>query len=88
MLKAYLIVLIVMNFITLLAFGYDKVAAADKRFRIPVYSLMLPLALGGAYGAIFPHFLYRHKIRKSYFTIPIIFCATVQTAILVALHFV
>ena len=88
MLKAYLIVLIVINFVTLVAFGYDKVASTDRRFRIPVYTLMLSLAIGGAYGAILPHFLYRHKIRKSYFTVPIVFCAAVNTIILAALHFV
>ena len=88
MLKPYLIFLIVINFITLVAFGYDKAAASDGRFRIPVYSLMLPLSIGGAYGAMLPHFLYRHKIRKSYFTVPIVFCAAVNTIILAALHFV
>ena len=61
MLGSYSIVIVVMSLFELILFSYDKVASASSRFRIPVYTLMIPIGFGGALGALASMFLYRHK---------------------------
>ena len=94
MIKAYLVVIGIMSLFELIAFSYDKVVSQEKdekknntkeRFRIPMYVLMLPVALGGAFGALISMFLYRHKTKKMYFRIPIFFASAVQLILLIAL---
>ena len=51
MLGSYSIVIVAMSLIELILFSYDKVASASSRFRIPVYTLMIPIGFGGALGA-------------------------------------
>ena len=78
MLGSYSIVIVVMSLIELILFSYDKVASASSRFRIPVYTLMIPIGFGGALGALASMFLYRHKNTKMFFKIPIYFSAVIQ----------
>ena len=78
MLTAYLWTLGIASVLEIILFGYDKVAANDGRMRIPVSVLLVPVALGGAAGALLSMLLFRHKTRKWYFRIPILFCLAVQ----------
>ena len=81
MLGSYSIVIVAMSLIELILFSYDKVASASSRFRIPVYTLMIPIGFGGALGALASMFLYRHKNTKMFFKIPIYFSAAIQLAL-------
>ena len=81
MLGSYSIVIVAMSLIELILFSYDKVASASSRFRIPVYTLMIPIGFGGALGALASMFLYRHKNTKMFFKIPIYFSAVIQLAL-------
>ena len=88
MLGSYSIVIVVMSLIELILFSYDKVASASSRFRIPVYTLMIPIGFGGALGALASMFLYRHKNTKMFFKIPIYFSAVIQLALWIVILFI
>ena len=88
MIKAYLILTIVMFFVELVLFSYDKVASGDGRFRIPVYVLMIPIGFGGGLGALVGMLIYRHKTTKMFFKIPIYFSVIIQSILFIALLFV
>ena len=88
MLGSYSIVIVAMSLIELILFSYDKVASASSRFRIPVYTLMIPIGFGGALGALASMFLYRHKNTKMFFKIPIYFSAVIQLALWIVILFI
>ena len=88
MLGSYSIVIVAMSLIELILFSYDKVASASSRFRIPVYTLMIPIGFGGALGALASTFLYRHKNTKMFFKIPIYFSAVIQLALWIVILFI
>ena len=88
MLGSYSIVIVAMSLIELILFSYDKVASASSRFRIPVYTLMIPIGFGGALGALASMFLYRHKNTKMFFKIPIYFSAVIQFALWTVILFI
>ena len=88
MLGSYSIVIVVMSLIELILFSYDKVASASNRFRIPVYTLMIPIGFGGALGALASMFLYRHKNAKIFFKIPIYFSAFTQLVLWIVILFI
>ena len=88
MLGSYSIVIVAMSLIELILFSYDKVASASSRFRIPVYTLMIPIGCGGALGALASMFLYRHKNTKMFFKIPIYFSAVIQLALWIVILFI
>ena len=88
MLGSYSIVIVVMSLIELILFSYDKVASASSRFRIPVYTLMIPIGFGGALGALASMFLYRHKNTKMFFKIQIYFSAVIQLVLWTVILFI
>jgi len=61
------LVLGVLNLLTFLVFGWDKLAAVDGRSRIPERLLLLLAALGGSSGALLARPMFRHKTRKQPF---------------------
>ncbi|MBR1865895.1 MAG: DUF1294 domain-containing protein [Lachnospiraceae bacterium] len=67
--------LVFINVVTLLLYGLDKWKAKHGRFRIPEKVLLLFAVIGGAIGAFFGMYFFRHKIRKNKFrlTVPILF---------------
>ena len=85
MLISYSVVIVVMSLAELILFSYDKVASTSNRFRIPTYTLMIPIGFGGALGAMGAMFLYRHKSTKMFFKIPIYFAAVVQLILWIAI---
>ena len=87
MLLSYSLVVIIMSLIELILFSYDKVASSSKRFRIPVYVLMMPIGFGGALGALGSMLLYRHKNTKIFFKIPIYFSAVIQAVLWIVILF-
>lgn len=88
MLGSYSIVIVAMSLIELILFSYDKVASASSRFRIPVYTLMIPIGFGGALGALASMFLYRHKNTKMFFKIPIYFSVVIQLILWIVILFI
>lgn len=60
--------LIAVNFLTFLAFGYDKMQAERGGWRVAEATLVFFVVIGGIVGALAGRALSRHKIRKSSFT--------------------
>lgn len=59
------------NFITFLAFGWDKQKARNGGWRTPERTLFLLAAMGGAAGAWTGMYFFRHKTAKVKFTVGI-----------------
>nr|WP_170468116.1 DUF1294 domain-containing protein [Ruegeria arenilitoris] len=58
----------VINGLTLLAFGWDKLRAGKRKRRIPERKLLWLAALGGGPGALVGRWIFRHKTRKKLFS--------------------
>ncbi|MBW7983459.1 DUF1294 domain-containing protein [Enterobacillus tribolii] len=58
---------LILNLLTLLAYGADKYAAIRERQRIPEKTLLLFGLFGGWPGALIARRLWRHKTRKQPF---------------------
>lgn len=69
--KVLIMYLVVINFITLAAFAIDKIAAIEGRSRICIVTLLGLAFIGGSIGGLIAMYLFRHKIRKDYFTVGI-----------------
>ncbi|KQZ17770.1 DUF1294 domain-containing protein [Caulobacter sp. Root1472] len=78
------LVLGVLNLATFLIFGWDKLAAADCRSRVPERLLLLLAALGGGPGALVARPVFRHKTRKQPFGAWLTLIVFVQAAAIVA----
>lgn len=63
------IYLIVINIIGFFAMGIDKWKAKNDRWRIPEDTLIMITALGGGIGTIAGMYTFRHKTKKTKFTI-------------------
>lgn len=53
------------------AFAIDKIAAIEGRSRIRIVTLLGLAFIGGSLGGLIAMYLFRHKIRKDYFTVGI-----------------
>ena len=62
-----LLVLLSINVIAFLTFGWDKLCAVRNWWRVPEANLLLLALLGGAIGAIVGQQVFRHKTRKEPF---------------------
>ena len=67
--KILLIYLLAINIVTLIAFGIDKINAAEHRSRIKIVTLLGLAFVGGSIGALIAMYAFRHKIKKDYFTV-------------------
>lgn len=67
---AWLSYLIAINISASLLYFYDKVQAAQNKFRIPEFTLLFVLALGGDLGALIGIFKGRHKTQSDNFLAP------------------
>lgn len=77
----YLGVVLAMCVASIILYSYDKVASTQGWIRIPVYVLLAPSSLGGAVGALFSMYLYKHKTKKMQFRIPVLFSLLLQITI-------
>ena len=69
-----LVFLVILNIISLIFFGVDKLKSVSGNWRIPELRLLL-LALLGPFGAYAGMLLFRHKTRKAKFLlVPIFLC--------------
>ena len=68
-LRAFVIYLIGINFLTFLVFGIDKRKARSGKWRIPEATLIGMSLAGGSIGALLGMHLFRHKTQKRKFTL-------------------
>lgn len=67
--KVFLIYLLVINIVTLIAFGVDKINAVEHRSRIRIVTLLGLAFVGGSIGALIAMYAFRHKTKQDYFTV-------------------
>ena len=67
--KILLAYLVIINFLTFVAFAIDKIAAIERKSRIRIVTLLGLSFVGGSIGGIIAMHLLRHKTRKDYFTV-------------------
>lgn len=67
--------LIVINIITLVAYGMDKRKAKKETWRIPEKNLLFLTAVGGSVGALLGMYGFRHKTKHLKFVlgVPVLF---------------
>lgn len=89
MLKYLCLYLVVINAITLLAYGIDKIKAKKGAYRIPEKTLIVLAIIGGSIGAILGMVLFRHKIRKPRFAVglPVILALQIAAAVVIKIRF-
>jgi uncharacterized membrane protein YsdA (DUF1294 family) len=80
--------LLVINIITFIIYGLDKLLAIKEKSRIRVSSLLLLAFLGGEIGGYLAMKIFHHKTQKKWFTIglPLIFLMHVAVIYLVFIH--
>jgi uncharacterized membrane protein YsdA (DUF1294 family) len=81
-----LIILAILNFISLIFFGVDKLKSVRGSWRIPELRLLL-VALFGPFGAYAGMLLFRHKTRKAKFLLVPIFLF-IQLYLIVYFHLI
>ena len=57
----------IINIVTFIVYGIDKLKAVGHKYRIPERTLLIFVAVGGAAGALLGMLVFRHKIRKPKF---------------------
>lgn len=80
-----LYVISLINLITFLAYGLDKLKAVNHWWRIPEWVLLGLAAIGGAVGAYLGMLVFRHKTLKPLFRfgVPVIMIVQVVVAVYV-----
>lgn len=73
--------LIIVNWIALLLYGYDKYCARSRRWRVPEKTLIASAAIGGSLGAYVGMMLFRHKTQHRLFQISIPLLLIIQIII-------
>lgn len=66
-----MIYLVAVNFITVIAFGADKIASMAAKSRIRIITLLGLAYMGGSAGGLIAMYVFRHKTKKKYFTVGI-----------------
>ncbi len=63
--------LIIINTVTFILFGIDKIKAIGGKWRISEFTLLCFSFIGGSLGALLAMNFFRHKVKKLKFTISI-----------------
>ena len=72
----------VINFITLIAFAVDKIAAIEEKPRIRIVTLLGLAFIGGSIGGLIGMFVFRHKIKKDYFMVGVPLIIIMQVVVI------
>ncbi len=73
----------VVNVLSFLIYGLDKLKAKYHKWRISEKTLLLLAILGGAYGSYFAMILFHHKTRKPLFKFGVPLILILETILLV-----
>ena len=77
-------ILIIINILSFISMGYDKICAILKKVRIPEKTLFILATLYGSLGIILGMIIFHHKTKKKKFTITIPLLLIIQ--IIIFLH--
>lgn len=80
--------LIIINIITLIIFGFDKLFALKKKRRVSERNLILLSFLGGCFFELIGMFLFRHKTKKFKFYFFNIVLSILYLIILIKKHII
>lgn len=76
------LILLMLNVVAFVLFGYDKLLANKHLRRIPESVLLSVSMLGGSIGSVLGMLIFRHKIAKKSFIVKISIIIVLQIAIL------
>lgn len=79
--KILLIYLLVIDVVTLIVFGIDKIRAAEHRSRIKIVTLLGLAFAGGSIGALIAMYAFRHKTNQDYFTVGVPLIIVMQVVV-------
>lgn len=84
--KIVIAYLVIINFVTMIAFGVDKIAAIQNTSRIRIVTLLGLAFIGGSIGGLIAMYAFRHKTSKDYFTVGIPLIILMQVVVLFFLN--
>ena len=80
--RILLIYLAVVNILTLIVFGVDKMNAKSNRQRVRIVTLLGLAFIGGSVGALIGMYVFHHKTKKAYFTVGVPLILLMQVVVL------
>ena len=80
--RILLIYLAVVNILTIIVFGVDKMNAKSNRQRVRIVTLLGLAFIGGSVGALIGMYCFHHKTKKAYFTVGVPLILLMQVVVL------
>ncbi len=80
--RILLIYLAVVNILTIIVFGVDKMNAKSNRQRVRIVTLLGLAFIGGSVGALIGMYGFHHKTKKAYFTVGVPLILLMQVVVL------
>ena len=80
--RILLIYLAVVNILTIIVFGVDKMNAKPNRQRVRIVTLLGLAFIGGSVGALIGMYGFHHKTKKAYFTVGVPLILLMQVVVL------
>ena len=80
--RILLIYLAVVNILTIIVFGVDKMNAKSNRQRARIVTLLGLAFIGGSVGALIGMYGFHHKTKKAYFTVGVPLILLMQVVVL------
>ena len=80
--RILLIYLAVVNILTIIVFGVDKMNAKSNRQRVRIVTLLGLAFIGGSVGALIGMYGFHHKTKKAYFTVGVPLILLMQIVVL------
>ena len=80
--RILLIYLAVVNILTIIVFGVDKMNAMSNRQRVRIVTLLGLAFIGGSVGALIGMYGFHHKTKKAYFTVGVPLILLMQVVVL------
>ena len=80
--RILLIYLAVVNILTIIVFGVDKMNAKSNRQRVRIVALLGLAFIGGSVGALIGMYGFHHKTKKAYFTVGVPLILLMQVVVL------
>lgn len=80
--RILLIYIAVVNILTIIVFGVDKMNAKSNRQRVRIVTLLGLAFIGGSVGALIGMYGFHHKTKKAYFTVGVPLILLMQVVVL------